>query len=405
MTRVGSIRGSAGGSNIVELYRTTAGGTTYYKVNSTFNIYTTETNTIQDVVSDASLVSGELLYTAGGVLASQPPPPMFAITQFDRRLWGISAEDRSLLWFTSQFVDGIAPVWNEALTVRINDQFGDCTGLESMDDKLIIFKDNAVYYLPHGGGPNASGVGSYADPILAMSNEGMAEADVQSTVVMPDGIMFRAGRGLALLSRGLVISYIGQPVQKYVTSAWVTAGALLYPDKTQVRFYSTGGTTLVYDYIAKQWSVFTGQTASSAVLWGGLPTFANATNGVLVENALYTENGAAITMKVTTPWIKMGGFRGFGRLYELQGIGEYVAAHTLVVTTAYNDNPADTVVKSVAPGTNWDWACLDDRQKISTAKVTLAETSSLAGFKASGLVLLIGAKPGLNRIDPGKRAT
>jgi hypothetical protein len=222
---------------------------------------------------------------------------------------------------------------------------------------------------------------------------------------MPDGIMFRAGRGLALLTRGLTLEYIGAPVQKYVTSAWVTAGALLYPDKTQVRFYSTGGTTLVYDYIAKQWSVFTGQTASSAVLWGGLPTFANATNGVLVENALYTENGAAITMKVTTPWIKMGGFRGFGRLYELQGIGEFAAAHTLNVTTAYNDNPADTVVKSVVPGTNWDWACLDDRQKISTAKVTLAETSSLAGFKASGLVLLIGAKPGLNRIDPGKRAT
>lgn len=398
---------SSGAGGIFELYRQPALGGAYYKVSSRTIDKSVVTSTILDTTSDAALVAGELLYSqpgqSGSVLADQPPPPAVAVTAWQQRVWAISAERRTELWFTAEIVDGLAPKWNEALVIDMDDEYGDITGIAPMDDKLVILKANAVYVLS-GPGPDATGAGSFQHPALVSPADGMAASDIRSIVAYPDGVMFRSGRGITALTRGLTTEYIGKDVQKQTASGFTPVSAFVVPSLTQVRFYSAEGTTLVYDYTVKQWSTFTGQAATSATLWGNSPVYVTG-NTVLVETpGLYSENGANITMRVTFPWLKMSGFRGFGRLYEFQGVGELVESHVLDVTTAYNDDPTDTVVKSVAPDVNWNWAVLDDRQKVSTARVTLAETSGAAGFKVSALVAWIGAKPGLNRINPAQRA-
>lgn len=54
----------------VEIYRTEADGSVYYLVTTLANGVTT----YSDTTTDANLISGELLYTEGGVLENDPPP-------------------------------------------------------------------------------------------------------------------------------------------------------------------------------------------------------------------------------------------------------------------------------------------------------------------------------------------
>lgn len=66
----GVIHNYATSSVKIEVYRTTSGGSTYYKVGQVTN----GTATFSDSMSDATLQNQETLYTEGGVVENDPPP-------------------------------------------------------------------------------------------------------------------------------------------------------------------------------------------------------------------------------------------------------------------------------------------------------------------------------------------
>jgi hypothetical protein len=55
----------------IKIYRTTNGGTTFYYVGQVTN----GTTSYSDTTSDANLILNETLYTSGGILENDPPPP------------------------------------------------------------------------------------------------------------------------------------------------------------------------------------------------------------------------------------------------------------------------------------------------------------------------------------------
>ena len=390
----------------IELYRTTNGGTTFYRVASTSNSLSAQTVSMTDAVSDANLVSGELLYTTGGVLAAQPANAVFALEQFDQRLVGIDAEDRSLIRMTSQFVDGVAPVWNENLAVRINNNFGDANALAVMDDKLIIFFANAIYYI-NGVGPDATGSGNYNSPQLIAVGDGVAANQVQSVVTTSDGVYFISARGICILTRGLQVQYIGQPMQTYMQN-FVCTGAALMPDVTRIRWFSAAGTTIVYDYVHNIWGIFTGQPTSTAVNWNGLPVVADATgtNLYIESPGTYLERGAQFAQIITLPWLVLAGLRGYQRFYKVQGIGACADAATPIgVTFTYDFDPTTAHQQNVTPSTLWDWEARPARQWATALKLSIKETAPAGqGFTMNGVSLLYGVQPGLLPIAKTKRA-
>jgi hypothetical protein len=387
----------------VELYRTINGGTAYFRVATTGGVVSSDTVTFSDGVSDTNLQSGELLYTSGGVLPSQPAPALFAIEQFDQRLVGIDAENRSLIRMTSQFVDGVAPAWNENLTIRLNTQWGDATGVVAMDDKLLIFFRNAIYYIS-GAGPNASGLGTYNSPALIASGTGCAENQSNSIIYTGRSVMFLADVGIQEISRGLAITDKGMPVQKYTDAGVVVTAAIQHPKVSQIRWYTTGGTTLVYDYLHEVWSVFTGQASVTAAMWAQTPVYAN-TNIVLAEAAgVFTENAVAYAQKITSPDLALAGLDNFFRLYALHGVGEWLSAHTLAITLVYDYDAANPVNVTVTPNNLWEWA-YENARKCTTVRVTLSDGACTgAGFSIEALAFEIGVKPGLRRFSDDKRA-
>src|SRR5208282_4405532 len=89
----------------------------------------------------------------------------------------------------------------------------------------------------------------------------------KSVILFPDGILFKSLKGIYILTRGLAIGYFAPEVEAYnsqdIQSAVLTGG------RNQIRFLTSSGLSLLYDYVFKQWSVFTNHTGLSADIWQG----------------------------------------------------------------------------------------------------------------------------------------
>ena len=74
-----------------------------------------------------------------------------------------------------------------------------------MDDKLIIFKKDAIYYITGTGPDNTGANGTFSDATFITSTVGCANPS--SIVLMPNGIMFQSDKGIWLLDRQLGTTY------------------------------------------------------------------------------------------------------------------------------------------------------------------------------------------------------
>lgn len=359
----------------------------------------------------ASVAAGEPLYTSGGVLQNDVTPGFLALGAFDTRIWGVSADFPDTLWYTDQIVDGgLSPHWSNARTLVVQDEHGPITAIKALDDKLVVFKRDAVYIVT-GQGPDPTGQNDgYQVNSVAV---GVGTVNPQSIAVIglgEPGIVFQSTSqraGFFLLDRGVSLQYIGAQVQQYDET--VTA-AVLIPGQSQVRFYTASGRTLAYDLVGKIWSTFTGQPALHAACWADdFAAYArSATADVVVEDptgATYLEAGTQYGMHVVTPWIQLSSLNGFERFFRIQGVGVTAGAHTLRVRLYRNFDDATAFVdESCAPGALWDWETRYSA-KLSALKVRLDESSLTAGPKMTALAMILGVKAGLKKLPSVNRTT
>jgi hypothetical protein len=292
----------------------------------------------------------------------------------------------------------------------IQDEHGPITAIKALDDKLVVFKRDAVYIVT-GQGPDPTGQNdSYQPSSVAL---GVGTTNPQSIAVVglgSPGVIFQSTSqraGYFLLDRGTSLQYIGAQVQQYNEAA---TAAILVPDQSQVRFYTASGRTLVYDLVGQIWSTFTGQPALHAACWAGAyAAYArSATADVVVEDptgATYLEAGTQYGMHVATPWIQLSSLNGFERFFRIQGVGLTVGAHTLRVRLCQNfDDSIAFTDQSCSPGPLWDWETRYSA-KLSALKVVLDETSPTAGPKMTALAMILGVKAGLKKLPSVNRTT
>lgn len=124
----------------VEIYRTIASGTTFYRVGSVTN----GTTTFSDTVSDANLVNNQRIYTDGGVLEhDQPPPAKFCVIVNDIG-WFFGVKEGSTTHATRwrQSLPGNPDACPESLSDDVETDF---TGASSIGVYPIAFCRNRVY--------------------------------------------------------------------------------------------------------------------------------------------------------------------------------------------------------------------------------------------------------------------
>lgn len=338
------------------LYRWSTAQQTYYEVTSiaspTLNDPTVDSVTIVDSLSDASILGNAILYTTGGVVENIGPPACSALALFDDRIFLIDAENPNLLWLSKQVIESTPVEMSDLLTIYVaptlsaQGSTGNLKCLGAMDDKLILFKKDAIYYI-NGTGPDNTGANSqYSQPIFITSSVGCENP--QSIVLEPQGLVFESDKGKWLLGRDLSTQYIGAPVEAF-NSVPVTS-AVGVPGTNQIRMTSESGLTLMHDYYYQQWGTFSNAPAVSSTLYQGAHTYISQIGQVFQETPnTYLDGATPVLMSFKSGWINLAGLQGYQRAYYLYLIGTYLSPHKLVVQIAFDYNPSPIQTLMIQP--------------------------------------------------------
>lgn len=340
----------------IVVYRWSVAQQVYYQVTSLtsaqINSTTTDSIAYVDTLADATILGNNILYTTGGVVEDVNAPASNLFTLFDTRFWLVDAEDPNLLWYSKQVIESTPVEMSDlftfyvAPTVGAQGSTGPITALSVMDDKLIIFKKNAIYYI-NGTGPDNTGANNnFSEPIFVTSTVGCANQ--QSIVFMPQGLMFQSDKGIWLLGRDLSTKYIGDAVEEF--SEGLVQSALCVPETNQVRFTLDTGITLMYDYYYSQWGTFSDVPAISSCIFQGLHTYLNDSGAVFQESPnVYLDGSNPVLMSFTTSWFNLAGLQGYQRAYEFFLLGTYFSPHKLFLQIAYDYNSSPTQSTLIQP--------------------------------------------------------
>lgn len=226
-----------------ELYRTQAGGSTFYYRRTAAAPLNASLVFTEDTLSDATLATHRTLYTTGDVLQNEPPPAVAALCAHRGRLWAISAQDPQTLVHSKVKEEGVAPEFNGALSVRLDEP---AVSLVSMDEKLVVFTDRGAYIIT-GDGPDARGTGVFALERV----EGSAGASgPKAAVTFPHGILVHSKAGFQLFGRDLATTNADMLRTTFPATYRIGRG-IHFPAKEQVWFIAESVARqgiVVYDY-------------------------------------------------------------------------------------------------------------------------------------------------------------
>lgn len=352
------------------VYRTTASGATYYYAGnyafptSSYGLARVCICTI--TAADATIDDYATLYTTGGVLEAIAPPAPISICRSSDRVFLLSGDDRSEVWFSKPKEEGIATEFSDLNVIRFPEPL-EC--IYYYDAKLFGFAKDRIYQVI-GDGPDEFGQGSqFSIPQLLPCVTGCQNQ--YSIVETPVGLMFQSqmpvypvppaapsetanrSAGIWLLS-GSSIQPVPQPDD---WNYYPITSAKILQKKNQVLFtlwgYLNYNAMLAYDYVAGQWSTqLVYETGARRFPFGevvaGAHQFVSATYWYTQGSSFSSSD----SMKVRTPWIKPGALvNGYGRCRYITLQMTYKSAHTLNVKVYYDydDTTAvDTITNAVS---------------------------------------------------------
>jgi hypothetical protein len=414
----------------IVVYRSLAGGVeVLYRDNDVTNDPTVDTLTISLTQSDAVLATKAVLYTTGGVLDNIAPPSGSIVLKHKNRLFLAGLEDPNQIAYSKEFVSGEGVAFSDAFIIQVDPRGGPITALGVLDDKLIIFKEDRIFTLS-GDGPLDTGQQTdYFAPYLVASDTGCRQPE--SIAITPTGTMFKSDKGIYLLDRSLSVTYVGAPVENF-NSLTVTSAAIL-ADNNEVRFTTSTGQALVYNYFFDQWSTFTNYEAVSAINVFGVYHHLKSDGSVRAESTGYLDAGRKIKMAIETSWLAFAQLQGYQRVYRYAFLGDFVSDHITRVKLAYDYEEAftETVYFNVDEGLDlsyygddptygdstvyggsgsgvYQFSSKPRKQKCESMKFRIEDLDNqvLEGggsFNLVGLTLEVGLKSTINKMRGSKR--
>lgn len=417
----------------IVIYRWSVGQQIYYQTTSIFtpllNDTTVDAVTFTDTNSDATILGNNILYTTGGVVEDVNAPASNILSLFDTRLWLVNAEDPNVLWFSKQVIEATPVEMSDLFTIYVppttstEGTTGPITALAAMDDKLIIFKENAILYI-NGTGPDNTGANNqFSPPTFITGTVGCTNQ--KSIVLTPLGLMFQSNKGIWILGRDMNTSYIGAPVEEFNDS--LVNSAVNIPATNQVRFTLAAGITLMYDYFYAQWGTFVGVPAVSSCVFQGMHSFINRYGAAYQESPdHYLDGSNPVLMMFKTGPLRLGDLQGYQRAYFFYLLGTFISPHKLQVLLSYDyeNDPSQSVIISptnystplgsgpsqspLGQGTPYgggssleSWRVFLERQRCMAFGIQIKEvfdpsfgTVAGAGLTISGLNVVMGFKKG-----------
>lgn len=399
----------------VAIFRTEAGQTIARLVTDPFNISpndpTQDFLDFTDTLADLSIQGNLELYTTGNVVDNSSPPASMVMESHNNRLWMVDAENPNTIQYSKTFTNGVGLSMSNLLLLQMDPKGGDIQGMAEMDEKMVILKTTTPFFFV-GDGANDTGTGSTLTVPQAIPSDSGCNS-LKSIISLPIGTIFKGPKGIYLLDRSLNVKYIGSEVEAYNTQN-ITAATLI-TDKSQVRFLTSAGSTIVYDYLFNQWGTFTNHLGYAADNWLGLYVYVRTDGSVYQEDPTSCLDGStSYKLRAQLSWLALASVQGFQRVRRLGMLGDFVngssAGHGVQVSAAYDFNPTFSAPIQFLFGAANASGALRYRERLPVQKCTAitllieeittgasGETMSLSnmGFEA-------GVKRGLARFPAGQ---
>lgn len=407
----------------VEVYRNSLTDVIFKKVGSLLvDTSNAATSLFSDSVTDNS--QNETLYTTGGVLENDPSPVANIFWTHQDRVFCVNEENPTQVYFSKTSVPGEGIHFSSFLYISADESpngiYQRVTGGASLDDKLIIFKNESIY-ASFGDGSNNLGVGAFSKPRLIVPDIGCRDA--RSILNTSDGVMFMSNKGMYLLTRSLELVYIGADVEQF--KAEEITSAVLLASVNQARFTTRSGVCLAYSYYYKQWSWFTNYESQHAIISNGSFLHLKSTGFVRKENSGFLDISTPIIQRIAIAWLKASGIQNFQRIKRISFVGNYKSTHNVSVKLSYDyenyvwDNVTVTPLSSgyntiVKPSLNaiyngantgtYEYKVQVSRQKCESFKVEISDFNTTGeSFSLAGMSLTVGVKKGLNKLSSNKQ--
>jgi hypothetical protein len=382
----------------------------FYRIGTTsgFAGNTTPSVSVFNLTADPDTTQ-PILYATGGILENDCPPAISSVLAHKNRLWGTSSED-NFVAFTKEFQSGEGVAFSDAFRIPLESEGGLPRALGSLDDRLIILKADRLYYIV-GEGPLATGQQwDYPEPIRIPSTVGTVYPT--SVVETPSGLIFKSAKGWMLLTRNLIVTYIGAQVESF--NSLVPTSAVYHSLYNEVRFTHSNGSTLVYNLDFNVWSEWTNYTAVGAALVNNTYYHIDSTGQAYAEVVgQYNDNGTTIDMAMETSWLSLARLQGFQRIYALELLGDWISDFHCKLSIAYDFHTAYNQVITIATtGLFTDVFQLRVQpalQKCTAIKLRIETIDDIVGgggacFKPSALTVEVGRKRGAYRLPTNTTA-
>lgn len=272
---------------------------------------------------------------------------------------------------------------------------------------LYVIKENDIFARSGTFGDITGSGYSLTESELVMAGIGSKTEYTPSIITTPAGILFKSNKGgIYQLSQG--VKYIGADVED--SSSLTITGAALTQDTQQVRFVTSDGDCLVYDFLAQKWSRFKSYGAVGAGVSQGVFFFGTSDGYVRQESATFDEDGDFAGIKLETNWISLTGIAGYQRVRRVYILGTYKSAHTLRVKVAYDYSStyAQTSNITAVNDSLYLYRVDLDTQKCTAIKISIEDVESTAqgeSLDISGITLEVGAKKGGNKLPSTKQGS
>lgn len=389
-------------------------------------------------MSEADLVSGETLYTEGGVLPNAPMWSCRQLSVFHRRLVATGGIDGYDVRWSKQDSPGFPAEFTSDLAFQTTTPpaLGRAVGAVELDDKLIIACESGIGAI-YGQGPAPTGTqGQYSDFATLVTETGARWDSPKAIIRGPEGVWFRSPFGIRLLSRGGGLArgqdgkQVGAEVDPLVAvTDTVVAVAGSAKDgatgdsKQQIKFYLSSGSVLVWDYQWMQWTRFTGAANIDAVYAGANAYHVkNVSTTPLVryfDSSTYTDvndsgtTAQAFTSTITTGWLSFAGIQGFQRIYRLMLLGSANSLDPQTITGSFlydfTATVGDSFTANILPGGALEIQAQHHfaKQKCEAMKMTITfkpqTTTDEGRFRLTDLTLQVGVKGGYFKLPSASR--
>lgn len=327
---------------IVSLYRTTAGGTIFYKVTSltaptTINPISSTFTDITDTLADTTIISNQQLYTTGGILDNAAFPSCSTIKSINGRLWFGGCENRRLAYYSK--------LSNQFQATQMASEFfydtlegGDIVALGEFGNNALVFKESGTFVIT--GTPALNNKqGSTLQPIRKLAIN-TTTINNQCIYEASEGVYFMSSYGLQMLSYNGELVNVGEPVSNKLIPSDVTCIRYV-EDLKHIRVF-TNNNCWVRDQTNNQWYNWTNHGARSAVTIAGKSVFVKTDGYVRQEDSSYSADSAPITLKVKTGWITVPSPLNVERIYTMWPVLKYFTDHTIRFNLYYDFESAVT---------------------------------------------------------------